>query len=332
MKRGAWIAIGIAALLTGIHMLVIRNVLSGAWVWETGQVFLLNTATTFFSVIIVAMMLPIRRNILLFWIVVFAISGVIVTMEARVNDRNRDAVVARLSSSDTNIRLQAARTLAEIGYSAAVPALARSLHDPNEEVRRLAAGAIAKSENRDGVAPLTAALDDASVDVQRAAIDALSSLHDARAVPALARFIDRGDPMAPHIDQYLKSFAPRSSPAPVTLPPTAYPHGLDNARSSAAALLFDLDHANAALLRAYARRDIPIIGGAWKFFVGRALAGSEPLLAASLDRVGTKEMAEAFLNCGNSRLHDAAQQWAPAHGFKIEMGHGAVQRWGESAP
>jgi hypothetical protein len=42
-----------------------------------------------------------------------------------------------------------------------------------------------------------------------------------------------------------------------------------------------------------------------------------PELIDILNRKGTKEMAEIYLNCFNQELFDAVEYWAPRHGYKI---------------
>ena len=52
-------------------------------------------------------------------------------------------------------------------------------------------------------------------------------------------------------------------------------------------------------------------------------------LIKKLNANGTKVMAEAFLNCGEDRLADAATAWAAAHGYTIKRGSGvAPVHWG----
>jgi len=42
-----------------------------------------------------------------------------------------------------------------------------------------------------------------------------------------------------------------------------------------------------------------------------------PNLIDTLDTHGTKEMAEMYLNCGNTRLADAARSAASKHGYQF---------------
>lgn len=58
-------------------------------------------------------------------------------------------------------------------------------------------------------------------------------------------------------------------------------------------------------------------------FIGLGKKGIIPELIEKLNEKGNKTMAEAFLNCGNSELKKAAEEWAERHGFIIKIGHGA---------
>jgi len=306
MSGRGGIGCGIAAIavLTSIHLLVIRNVFNGTWVWETGHVYLLNVLTTFFIAIILAAAIG-RKNILVFWLIVFAVTGGVSAFEARYNDRNRDVIVARLSDANERVRIDAAQKLSEIGYARAVPELAKALHDPSEEVRKYAAKALAKTEKLKAIELLASGLEDASLGVQQATIDALDSVHNAEvAVPALVKYLDRN----------------ATSDA-------------DTVRRDAAALLCKTDSANDAFKRALIRRDTPVLAGAAKCYVARGFAGSESALIEGLDRAGTREIAEIYLNSGNAVLADGAKRWAEARGYKLEQGpaKSAFKRWGESS-
>jgi hypothetical protein len=60
-------------------------------------------------------------------------------------------------------------------------------------------------------------------------------------------------------------------------------------------------------------------------------AGSGAFLIKALAKSGTKEMAEHFLNCGNSLLEDAAQEWASSHGYTITQVAGQSRpMWGSN--
>jgi hypothetical protein len=85
------------------------------------------------------------------------------------------------------------------------------------------------------------------------------------------------------------------------------------------------------MLAALKDQDVDVIAGGYRLFIEKGQEGSEGLLIKALDKYGAKEMAEDFLNCGNSLLEDAAKQWADAHGYTIRSGRGGGgPTWGSS--
>jgi hypothetical protein len=306
LKGRHWsVVIGIALFV--IHGLAVRGLFAGTSTWSTPEIWLLNTLLDIAAVmfllgpILVSEWFEkadvVRRFAVLCGPLII-VTGSIITIEVMVNNRHRDALVAQLTAADETARIQAASALAKTGYRARIPNLAASLNDPSEQVRIGAVQALGKSESHDAIDPLIAALGDGSRQVQLAAIESLRAMpnkRDPRPVPALARHLDRVG-------------------------------GHDAARA-----LFEYggEDAEAALDRALARRDLAAVAGAWKYFLRKGEAGSEATLADSLSAAGDKEMAEAFLNCGNEKLASAAMSWAAARGYKIERSGGAATaRWG----
>jgi HEAT repeats len=89
-----------------------------------------------------------------------------------------------------------------------------------------------------------------------------------------------------------------------------------------------------ALLTRWRNRDLAVIAGAYPLFIKRGEPGSEDALIqafydfSSADLYGQK-MAEAFLNCGNSKLDAVASKWLTAnHYFISTLPGGGGVRWG----
>jgi hypothetical protein len=64
-------------------------------------------------------------------------------------------------------------------------------------------------------------------------------------------------------------------------------------------------------------KEEPVVGGAYRFFIGLGQEGSEDALIAALNGFGNKEMALDFLKCGNPKLADAGRLWARTNGYEI---------------
>jgi HEAT repeat protein len=80
--------------------------------------------------------------------------------------------------------------------------------------------------------------------------------------------------------------------------------------------------------------NLDIIAGAYRFFIRKGKPGTEDVLIRALSPTAgfDREIAEAFLNSGNSKLEKVAREWAESHSFKIFMFPGGSKgpRWGSS--
>jgi HEAT repeat protein len=66
-----------------------------------------------------------------------------------------------------------------------------------------------------------------------------------------------------------------------------------------------------------------------KAMIAQGKSGSEAVLIEAFSELGNKDMAEAFLNCGNPKLKAAANAWATKHGVQIIQSDRRGQiRWG----
>jgi uncharacterized protein len=102
-------------------------------------------------------------------------------------------------------------------------------------------------------------------------------------------------------------------------------------RKNAASMLSELpDHrATVALLAVLKEGDTAVIAMLDDYFIRLGVAGSEDALIRALYANGNRSMAVDFLNCGNSRLEEAANVWARTNGYTItkQLG-GRYARWG----
>jgi len=206
-----------------------------------------------------------------------------------------DALITALKDPDWQVRWGAAVALGGIKDTRAVEYLITTLKDPNSRVVRGAVGALGAIKDPRAVDPLIEKLKEyLYVDVRRSAACTLGEFKDPRAVePLIAALRDDG-----------------------------------RVRNCAAwALLNDPVEAD-VLVRALRERNLDVIVKAYPLFIMKGEPGSEDALIQALNSRGSVEMATAFLNSGNAKLKEAAQQWAAAHGYHSTtlFGH-----WGENA-
>jgi hypothetical protein len=86
-----------------------------------------------------------------------------------------------------------------------------------------------------------------------------------------------------------------------------------------------------ALLAALMERETAAIAGAYTFFIERGEPGSEDALIETLGKTGNENMAQKFLNCGNTKLQQAARSWATSRGYRIfGIPSGGHVEWGSA--
>ncbi len=262
-----------------------------------------------------------------------------------------EPLIKALDDEDSFVRDFAARALGSIGDPRAVDPLIRALRDASVLVRRSAAKALESIDNPVAVEPLIQSLDDESVLVRRSAAAALGSVADPRgteplveslgdeniavrdaAAQALAEIGDAGIPvlvnaigdwnLGPAIARILESlkWQPSSNEDRVRL---------NVAQRNGQALLEEWEIARRVLLADAMGGNRRQVENAVYALIG--IGQNEVLddLVGVLRAKGTISMAEAFLNCGNSHLSDAARAWALQHGNGIEGGADrSAIKWG----
>jgi hypothetical protein len=85
------------------------------------------------------------------------------------------------------------------------------------------------------------------------------------------------------------------------------------------------------LLNAFKNRNLEVVTGAYRFFIRRGEAGSEPMLIEALNGAWDRTMGIDFQNCGNPQLEQAASDWAKRRGYTLTLAAGqTVPKWGEA--
>jgi HEAT repeat protein len=168
-------------------------------------------------------------------------------------------------------------------------------------VRMNAADALAMLKDRAAVDPLIAALKDEDPYVGRQAALALGTIGDIKAVEPLLAALKEKDPIV--IMAAAKALS-----------------GFDNLRA--------LD----ALALALQEKHLPAIAGAYEYFIRQGQSGTESLLIDALNQFGDILMGEAYLNCGNAELAQAAEEWAASKGYTMTTSSSTrdFPRWGSN--
>lgn len=82
------------------------------------------------------------------------------------------------------------------------------------------------------------------------------------------------------------------------------------------------DTRSVELDEAIKNEDLVVISRVYRLYIERGQVGSEAALIKALDKYGTQQMAEDFLNCGNSLLDVAARKWAETNHYTIRNAPG----------
>ena len=236
-------------------------------------------------------------------------------------------LTAVLTNPDTSVqvfRLGAVQTLGALKSETSVKPLVGMLGDRDEGMKIACVEALGGIRNREAVAPLVGLLSDRSAEVRLAAVKALGDIGDPAAVDSLIAVMRTGRIWARHVVPALNridsEWRTRESARKVV---ADLVERLDHKRGDiqlrAAEALGEIadPQSSRALLGALEQRHELIVGGAYRFFIGKGIREAEPLLISGLGTFGTEEMALTFLNSGHSRLAKAARRWGQMWGVVL---------------
>ncbi|ODS30640.1 MAG: heat repeat-containing PBS lyase [Candidatus Scalindua rubra] len=268
--------------------------------------------------------------------------------EALGNIGDRRAVeplITALKDDDNFVRKETAIALAKIGDSRAVEPLIAVLKDDNVYVRSESLRALAKIGDSRAVEPLIAALNDTDRYVQMKKITSLEDLIVVRngdgkdddrnirmevvrvVVRALVRIGDKRVIAA--LVQALRDWYAGGVIASALEKLNWQPQSIENkvhylvAKRDRYKLMQMWDRSKQILLKDIESNEYKVIENSLYAFIGIGKKEIIKDLITTLNREGTKTMAEAYLNCGNKELDDAARDWARRHGYSISTGPGA---------
>jgi HEAT repeat protein/beta-lactamase regulating signal transducer with metallopeptidase domain len=109
-----------------------------------------------------------------------------------------EALIARLSDENAEVRRAAAHSLGRLKDSRAVPGLIGALKDSEPSVRASAAEALAELEDSRAIAPLAALLNDPSTEVKQSALDALAHFEENVPPAVVIRLLSDADTEVRH--------------------------------------------------------------------------------------------------------------------------------------
>lgn len=211
---------------------------------------------------------------------------------AEIGHSKLKLLIANLKENDPSIRRNAVLELSEKSYelewlkdTLAVEILIASLKDQDSDVRKSAVLVLGKVRNSIAAVGLIEALKDTSLELRNSAKTALKNMGEL-AVPSLVPILN---------DSNLEL------------------------RKAAAWIIGETggELAHRSLLAELRKNNLPVVTGAYAFYIQLGESGSEPILDEALNNYGNSLIAIDFLNCGNGQLAKAAENWAKNNGFKL---------------
>jgi len=232
---------------------------------------------------------------------------------------------------DSDSRVFAARVLGDISDPAAVEPLISCLNDLEDEydVRTAAAIALGKIGDTESVIPLVNAF---RLDIpfseakqgnlfKEAAQNALIEIGDP-AVPDLV--IGLLEPMVGH--WCAGALIEIGGPQVIENMTDVIENSNGTAYTTHAMILVEANERDASILLPYLVDEETV----WVYdtIIAYGLEGSEDELITALEKFGSVNMAESYLNCGNAKLEAAGYQWASNEGYFVTTTTGSSVKWG----
>lgn len=211
---------------------------------------------------------------------------------AEIGNSKLKLLIANLKEDQRSIRKNAILELSEKSFelewlkdTLAIEILIASLKDSDSDVRRSAVLVLGKIRNSIAAVGLIEALKDTSLELRNSAKTALKNMGEP-AVPSLVRILNNANL---------------------------------ELRKTAAWIIGETggELALRSLLAELRKNNLPVVTGAYIFYLRLGESGSEPILVEALNNYGNYLIAIDFLNCGNGQLAKAAENWARNNGFKL---------------
>jgi HEAT repeat protein len=229
-------------------------------------------------------------------------------------------LTALLQDEEPFVRISAVSALGNIQDPQAVSAVYSALKD--EGLYDFAKDALIKMDGVYAIAPSIEALGDENEHVQGWAYIVLSQIGEPAFDYLIAALKDENPEVRRSAALQLGQLMDQRAIEPLLL--AVKDEDPEVCRAVLYSLLgFKDARADQPIITALNDQDLKFIAEYYDIFIRKGVINSEPVLIKVLDQYGTKEMAEEFLNSGNSLLEDGATKWAQAHGYTVTQVSGS---------
>jgi hypothetical protein len=224
-------------------------------------------------------------------------------------------LIARMidNKRSPDARQRAHKALVKIGAPAVAP-LIDNLKDANHEVRVDVVNALGEIKDPRAVEPLIEALKDTAH--VSAVLVALGKIQDHRAVEPLIAALEDKDPYV-RLDAVWALGEINDSKAIAPLAAALRDRDI-RVQGKAGYALSRINDPRASSALQNRRRELAEVARNYKSYIKKGNADLEDVMIDVLRFYGDEEMALIYLNCGNSKLEDAAEEWAKAHRRRVE--------------
>jgi HEAT repeat protein len=262
-----------------------------------------------------------------------------------------EPLIRALKDEDLFVRNFAARSLGDLGDIRAVDPLIEAMGDSSLLVRRSAVEALGNIGDSKAVDPLIKAAKNGRDILRRAAVEALGRIGDARGIGTLIEALQGddsyirdgasialaniGDPAIPELVQSLPNWAAGPAAAKI-LKDLGWQPSTDKERiwtyvaeRNGRSLLDDWETAKRVFRDSLKSGNNQEVLSAVYALIGIGRDEMTGELVNTLQEKGTVTIAEAYMNCGNDVLRNAARDWALRSGTEIDTGdQNRVVEWG----
>ncbi len=241
----------------------------------------------------------------------------------QVSDVQRPLMELVLESPQ-DVRVGIAQALGDLKDPRSVDTLIELTLSRSTFVRGAAVAALGRVGDPKAVRPLIAALHDSSLEVRMEAVLALQRIGEVRAVHAILQAIISKrlevtevartlDILDPHWRE--EDLAKRLTE--MTLQGIRDPDLKTRIRAAEDLGEIANKRSTGVLMQELRNRNLPIVAGAYRFFIKRKTTGYEPVLVDALRFYGDTNMAAVFLKSRNARLVKAARNWARSRNLTL---------------
>ncbi len=264
-----------------------------------------------------------------------AVIPLINTLEKHQVSDVQPPLIELVLESPQDVRVGIAQALGDLKDPRSVDTLIELTLGRSTFVRGAAVAALGRVGDPKAVMPLIAALVDSSLEVRMEAVLALERIGDVRAVHAILQAIISKRLEVTEVARTLDILDPHWREAEIAkrLIEVALQGIRDpdlETRIRAAEDLGEIadNRSTDSLMQELRNRNLPVVAGAYRFFIRRKVKGNETILIDALRFYGDMKMATAFLMSRNTRLVNAARNWARSRNlslFSWPIGESLVQ-------